>query len=122
MLLALLFFLIAAHALMDFALQTGTMAACKCPGGDHPVAKSVPWYYWLTAHTVLHGAAVGVVVRWFGFSWDAVVGLACAEAVAHWAIDHAKCRKRYGIHIDQALHVFCKLIWWGLLASRVFAV
>ena len=57
--LALLFFLVAAHALMDYALQSETIATCKCRGCDSPVAKNVPWYYWLTAHTLLHGAAVG---------------------------------------------------------------
>lgn len=57
MLFALLFFLLAAHALMDYALQSGTIAACKCRGSDHPVARTVPWYYWLVAHAVLHGTA-----------------------------------------------------------------
>lgn len=113
----LLFFLLAGHALMDYSLQNETMATCKCRSGDHPVAKSVPWYYWLTAHAVLHGAAVGVVVRWTGFGWDVATGLALAETVAHWFIDYGKCQKWYGIHLDQALHVGCKLLWWSLIVS-----
>ncbi len=119
MLLALLFFLIAAHALMDYSLQNGTMATCKCRNCDHPVAKSVPWFYWLTAHAALHGAAVGAVIRWFGFDWNIAVGFAIAETVVHWIIDHGKCQKWYGIHVDQALHVACKFLWWGLIAGAV---
>lgn len=111
----LLFFLLAGHALMDFALQNETMAVCKCRGCDHLVAASVPWYYWLTAHALLHGATVGVVVRWLGFGWNIAMTLALAETVAHWLVDHGKCRKWYGIHVDQGLHVGCKVVWWGLI-------
>jgi len=118
---ALLFFLVAAHALMDYALQTEIIATCKCRGCDNPVAKSVPWYYWLTAHAVLHGAAVGAVVRWFGFGWGTAAAYALAETVAHWLIDFGKCEKWYTIHADQALHVLCKVAWFALLAANVVA-
>ena len=121
MLLALLFFLVAVHALMDFALQTEMIAHCKCRSCDLPLAKSVPWYYWLTAHAVLHGAAVGVVVRWFGFDWNLVAAFAIAETACHWIIDLAKCQGWFNIHVDQTLHGTCKLVWWGLLAGGVFA-
>jgi len=117
----LLFFLLAAHALMDYALQNESMAVCKCRGTDHPLATSVPWFYWLTAHAILHGAAVGVVVRWCGFDWTVATGFAVAETAVHWLIDHGKCQKWYGIHVDQGLHVACKLLWWGLLVSGAFA-
>jgi hypothetical protein len=120
-LLALLFFLLAGHALMDYALQSETIATCKCRRCDSPIAKSVPWYYWLTAHAVLHGAAVGVVVRWFGKGWDAVVVLVAAETVVHWLIDYGKCEKWYGIAADQTLHVACKVLWFALIAGGVFA-
>jgi hypothetical protein len=119
MLAALLFFLFAAHALMDFALQTETMATCKCRRCDNPIAKIVPWYYWLIAHSLLHGAAVGAVIRWFGYDWNLVVGFALAETALHALIDHGKCQNWYAIHVDQALHVACKLLWWGLIAGGV---
>ena len=122
MLFALLFFLLAAHALMDYALQTEAIATCKCRGCDHPAAKTVPWYYWLTAHALLHGAAVGVVIRWFGYDWIAVVTLALCETIAHWWIDHLKCLGWFGIHIDQLLHLTCKLLWWGLLSRDAFGI
>jgi len=119
MLFALLFFLLATHSLMDFALQSDAIATCKCRNSTNPVAKFVPWYYWLTAHAVLHGAAVGVVVRWFGFSWDAVAVLAYSEAIIHWWTDFGKCSKWYGIHFDQSVHVVCRLTWFTLLATEV---
>ncbi len=122
MLFALLFFLLAAHALMDYALQTETIATCKCRDCDNPIAKSVPWYYWLTAHAMLHGAAVGAVIRWFGAewsNWDTVAAFAVAETVLHWLIDYGKCEKWYGIHADQGLHVACKVLWFGLIAAGV---
>jgi hypothetical protein len=117
--LALLFFLLATHALMDYALQSETIATCKCRGCDSPLAKSVPWYYWLTAHTVLHGAAVGAVIRWFDYGWYTVAAYAAAETVLHWLIDFGKCEKWYSIHVDQGLHVLCKLLWFVLLAAKV---
>jgi len=119
MLAALLFFLLAAHALMDFALQSETMAVCKCRRCDNPIAKIVPWYYWLAAHSVLHGAAVGAVIRSFGYDWNLVVAFALAETAIHALIDHGKCQNWYAIHVDQTLHVACKILWWGLVASGV---
>ncbi|HSQ57971.1 MAG TPA: DUF3307 domain-containing protein [Gemmata sp.] len=119
MLFALLFYLLATHALMDYALQSETIATCKCRGCDSPIARSVPWYYWLTAHTVLHGAAVGMVVYWFGKGWNTVAAYAVAETVCHWLIDFGKCEKWYSIHVDQGLHVLCKLVWFALLAANV---
>jgi hypothetical protein len=119
MLFALLFFLLAAHALMDYALQSETIATCKCRDCDNPIAKTVPWYYWLTAHAVLHGAAVGAVFRWFGFSWEIAAAFAVAETLIHWIIDYGKCEKWFGIHADQGLHIACKLLWFGLVASGV---
>lgn len=117
MLLALLFFLIAAHALMDYSLQNDSMAVCKCPHSTSPLAAAVPWYYWLAAHALLHGMAVGAVFRWMGFDWTAVAALACAETVLHWFTDLGKCKKLYSIHADQAIHVTCKCAWWALAAA-----
>jgi len=118
MLPALLLFLLAAHVLMDFALQSETMALCKCRSCTNPIARSVPWYYWLLAHSLLHGAAVGIVLRWFDSDWNLVAAIVCGETLLHALIDHGKCEGWYRIHTDQLLHVACKLLWWGLLAGR----
>jgi hypothetical protein len=118
----MLFFLLAGHALMDFALQSDAMAVCKCRRTDNPLQKSVPWYYWLTAHALLHGAAVGVVLHWTTGNWEVAVTFAVVEAVVHWLVDLGKCEKLYGIHVDQALHVGCKVLWWGLITAGVVKV
>jgi hypothetical protein len=118
----MLFFLIAGHALCDYPLQGDAMAACKCRRSTHPAAASVPWYYWLTAHALIHGAAVGLVVRyWAGFDPATAAAYALAETVVHWLIDLGKCERLYGIHVDQGLHVGCKVAWWALLAAGVTA-
>jgi hypothetical protein len=118
----MLFFLLAGHALMDYSLQNDAMAACKCRRTTNPLQQAVPWYYWLTAHALLHGAMVGVVVRW-GYptddKWHLAVGFGLAETVLHWLIDLGKCEKLYSIHVDQGLHVLCKVAWWALLAGQV---
>lgn len=113
----MLFFLLAGHALMDFALQSDAMATCKCRKADLPLQKAVPWYYWLTAHALLHGAAVGVVVAWFGYPMHLAVGYAVAETVVHWVADYAKCANLTNIHGDQFIHVISKVVWWALLTQ-----
>jgi hypothetical protein len=62
---------------------------------------------------------VGAVIRWFGHDWQIVAAFALAETGLHWLIDHGKCQGWYRIHVDQSLHVACKLLWWGLLAGGV---
>lgn len=115
----MLFFLLAGHALMDYSLQNDAMAACKCRRTTNPLQQAVPWYYWLTAHALLHGAAVGVILRWTGADYNLAVIFGLAETILHWLIDLGKCEKLYSIHIDQGLHVLCKVAWWALFYSNV---
>ena len=75
----------------------------------------MPWYYWLTSHAVLHGAAVGVVVSWFGFGLEAATVFAVSETVIHWVIDFGKCERLYSLPVDQGLHLACKVAWWAVL-------
>ena len=35
----------------------------------------------------------------------------------HWFIDFGKCEKLYGMHVDQTMHLVCKVLWWGLIAG-----
>jgi len=106
----LLFWLLVGHAVMDFSLQTDTMAKGK--NRNRPVDPSVippgqkfqpTWGYWLTSHALHHGGAVALVTG--------RIDLGIAEAVAHWGIDFGKCESWYGIHVDQGLHIACKLAW-----------
>jgi hypothetical protein len=111
----MLFFFLAGHALVDFAAQSDRMAASKARRSTPTDPGAAPWYYWLTAHALLHGAAVGLVVKLFDYGWYNVVGFALAETAAHWAIDFGKVERLYGVHIDQVLHILCKIAWYLLL-------
>lgn len=109
------FYLLAGHALADYSLQGDAMAVCKCRGASHPAAASVPWYFWLTAHALIHGGTVAVVLRLLGVDPDLALYLGIAESVIHWFIDYGKCSKLYGSHLDQTLHVLCKAAWVGIV-------
>lgn len=98
-----LFMLLAAHALCDFSLQTDTMAREKNPASTTDLQQHVPWYYWLTAHALIHGGAVFWVLH--------DPRSAYAETVVHWVTDYAKCRGWIGIKTDQLIHVACKVAW-----------
>ncbi len=96
------------HALADFALQNPDMARLKNrhnkPINVPPGQKIVPcWHYFLTSHALIHG---GFVWMFTGYLYFAI-----AEIVAHWLIDFAKCENWTNPHIDQFLHVVCKVLW-----------
>jgi hypothetical protein len=104
------------HAVMDFWAQSDALAKMKNRHRD-PAAFAPPgqkpqqmWFYALTAHALMHGAAV-----WFitGSVW-----LFLAETVAHWIIDFGKCDNWYGIHADQTMHIVCKLAWSLIAAAK----
>ena len=92
--------LLFAHALADYPLQGDFLAKGKNRTSPIP---GIPWQHPMAAHCVIHGGLVGLVT---GTVW-----LGIAETVAHWLIDDAKCRGRFGYHTDQALHVACKVLW-----------
>jgi hypothetical protein len=91
--------LVMGHFLGDFALQSSRMAKEKCPGPNH----SLPWGYWLTAHGAVHGLLVAL------FTGIPLLGL--GEWILHILIDFGKCRDKYGLAVDQGLHLLSKLLW-----------
>lgn len=99
----LYFWLIGAHLLCDFSLQGDTMAREKNPYTDTPLHKYIPWWYWMLAHSLIHGMAVALVTN--------SIALGVAEAGFHAAIDITKCAGLLNIHADQFLHLFCKVLW-----------
>jgi len=115
----MLFFLLAGHALADYPLQTEAIALGKCRGSGHAVQKAVPWYYWLTAHALIHGAVVGLVLKLYALPDPIAVGTAAAETAIHWLIDYGKCARLYSIHADQGMHVLCKIAWWVIATGLV---
>ena len=108
----LLFQLLIGHAGADFGLQSDAMARGKnrhLPPADVPPGQTpmTMWPYWLTSHALIHAGAVWVVTG--------RPELAAVEMAAHWLIDFAKCENWTGIHVDQALHVACKVGLVGLI-------
>lgn len=99
----ILFMLIAAHFICDFPLQSDAIAINKNRNARTELQKHVPYQYWGVAHGFCHGAAVALIT---GSVW-----LGIAETVCHYIIDFGKCEKYYNIHIDQLLHMVCKIIW-----------
>jgi len=102
----ILFLLLASHCLADFVLQNETMVSGKNrhskrheeSGGHFP-----PWYYWLGAHALIHGALVYLV------TYNLYFGL--AETALHASIDFLKCERKINFHLDQVLHVLCKIAY-----------
>jgi hypothetical protein len=98
--------MVVGHAVADYPLQNETMATEKDRHSTTPLQAAVPWYYWLTAHALIHGGAVSLVTGsiWFGL----------AEMIVHWLLDFGKCEGWTNIHQDQALHIGCKGVWAAL--------
>lgn len=101
--LELFFKLLVAHAAADFVLQSEAMGRGKNRHSDihDQMSKNFPkWYYWLTAHALVHGGLVYLITN------SLLLGV--IETVTHWCIDFAKCEGLIGFHQDQALHVGLK--------------
>jgi hypothetical protein len=121
----LLFWLLVAHAAADYWMQSDSLAKMKnrnrnaaefCPPGQKPQKM---WFYALTAHALMHGAAVYLVAFWF--THDPVVSLllGTAETIHHWYVDFGKCENWYGIHTDQSLHILVKIVWLVVIAGTI---
>ncbi len=116
----LIVFFFAGHALMDFALQGDAMATSKCRKANNALQKAVPWYYWLSAHALLHGIMVGVIIQWTNkFNLETIAAYAMLETLFHWLIDVAKCEGITNIHHDQILHLLCKVAWAIMLVNGI---
>lgn len=118
----MLFLLIAGHALGDYPLQSEAMATCKCRKAHLPLQNEVPWYYWMTAHCLVHGLITALLIHWCGWSMQLAVIYGVFEFAAHWIIDSLKCEGVTSIHIDQLLHVACKIAWWAMIVNHVIVV
>lgn len=108
--LELFFKLLVAHATADFVLQSEAVGRGKNRHSDIHYGKtfSFPkWYYWLSAHALVHGGLVYLITN------SLLLGV--IEVVSHWCIDFAKCEGLIGFNQDQALHI-------GFKIGYVFAV
>ena len=106
LLLQMLFQMVIAHAVSDFVLQNDAMGAGKNRTNklqERTGLQFPPWYYWLLTHALVHGGAV------YFITGNLALGL--IETALHTVIDFGKCEHWYGIHVDQALHILCKLAY-----------
>lgn len=107
--------LLLGHALADFPLQGEFLAVGKDRHADlssltgGQVWPKNVWLYCLTIHSLVHAAAVWVITG--------SVVLSFIEFILHWVIDLAKNERFTGFYVDQALHIFCKVIYAILLAG-----
>jgi hypothetical protein len=100
--LVIFFALMIAHALCDHPLQGDFLALNKSrhfkPEGG---SGTMIWPYCLTVHALIHAGGVWVVTG--------RPLLALIEFVLHWIIDALKAEGVTNIHVDQLLHVLCKV-------------
>ena len=106
MFVEIFFKLLIGHAVADFWAQSENMRRAKGWINDVRSDGLKVWPYVLTAHCLILGGAVWVITSSFE--------LALAEFALHWLIDYGKCSGWYRIHVDQGLHIFCKIIWAAL--------
>ena len=104
----LCFRLLLAHAVCDFVLQSDTMAKGKNRNNAPPVLPPgqkvcACWPYWLTAHALVAGAGVWWATELMAFG--------VFEFMFHWVIDFAKCEGMTDPHVDQSLHMWCRVLY-----------
>lgn len=90
--------LLVGHLIADTVLQPAWLSVAKRTPGLRLAALG--W------HGSLHGFSV--------LMFTGMPLLALAEAVIHPLVDHGKALGWYGVRIDQAVHIACKVVWTGL--------
>jgi hypothetical protein len=128
-----LWYMIVGHFLADYSLQTDFIAKGKSPNAQ---PQFVPWYFVMLAHAITHGAmvsiAAGIGISRLHAIFPVVLGI--QETLLHFFIDVLKCVGCTSIHVDQALHILCKIAWaisvslwvanctgWGTASSWLFS-
>lgn len=112
---ALLFALLIGHSLADFPLQGDFISRGKNRHLEPPKladGKESPknlWVYLMSAHCLIHAGFVWLMTGFLAF--------AMAEFVLHWVIDVLKCENKTTFALDQWLHIFCKIVFVGILWS-----
>jgi len=104
--MSLFFQFLVGHALGDYVFQRDIMATAKSRHAKiyETAGKGFPgWYYWLISHALVHGGAVFLISG----SWV----LGAIETVLHTIIDYTKCEHWISLHVDQALHILCKVAY-----------
>jgi hypothetical protein len=106
--IAIIFWLLVSHFVIDFPLQGEAVAREKSPYSITELQKMVPWPWWMTSHALMHGGGVALATGSIGFG--------IVESVLHWLIDWGKVEKKYSFVTDQILHLLCKAFYVILLS------
>ncbi|BAQ02727.1 membrane protein [Ralstonia phage RSL2] len=102
--LAVLGLLLAVHAFFDFPGQGQFLSDIK-----NRLVPGFPWWYGLTMHALIQGAAAGSVI-WL-FNPKAAFTIGFCEFAWHWATDMLRVNKIISAMGDQLIHIVCKLIF-----------
>jgi len=92
--------LLVSHALADFPLQGDYLARQKVR--KDATSKS-EWLIALSAHSVIQAGGVWLLTG--------SLALGVVEFILHWLIDLAKGEDKFGVVVDQSLHLLCKLAY-----------
>lgn len=105
----MLYQLLLAHAVTDFALQSKEMAVGKRGQGDVPpgVIPVTVWPFWLVAHGAVNAAGVYLVTG--------SIVVSVMELCLHVVIDRAKTLNKTTVYEDQALHLASKIFYAYML-------
>ena len=106
--LALFAAFVVIHALADFPLQGDFIARQKA---RKQADNRSMWIVALSAHSVIHGGGVWLVTGSLAFGF--------VEVVLHMLIDFGKGEGKFGLGMDQLLHLSCKLAYALLLGYGV---
>lgn len=100
-------YLIAAHFLLDYALQGDWMSKAKNPSLELVTGEKI-WPLALLGHAWLHATAV-LLITGSGL-------LYLLELIIHSITDYAKCSGRFGYNVDQYIHLSCKAAYGVIIA------
>ena len=97
----IIFYLLFAHFIADYPLQTAEMGKYKNKRNQPipPDNKAKPvsvWFAYLTAHAFIHAGLAALVI---GVPFGILIGL------FHWIQDYLKCKIQYSPNLDQIIHI-----------------
>ena len=106
MILEIMFWLLGAHFMADYPLQSPEMGKYKNKRNQPlpPDEKAKPvkvWVAYLTAHAFIHAGLSALVV---GIPFGITIGL------CHWIQDYLKCKIQYSPNLDQFIHISILII------------
>ena len=107
----LLYQLLLAHAVTDFAMQSKEMSAGKRGNGEVPpgVKSVVVWPFWLVAHAAVNATGVYLVTG----------SIICSmlELVFHTVLDRNKCLNNTTAYQDQLGHLSTKVFYAWMMVG-----